>query len=329
MAISVALLALLLVKVKVHTFIAVLLHIDPLLAALGLGVGVITIILSAWQWQIVLKQEQIRLGLPLLTGLYFVGHTFGQLLPSSIGGDVAMATYVGRLSRRGVGAASATLMARVIGLSAMLATAIPVAIAASWFVPHFGWSLTLILLAAAVTYVGGLAILLSSPILLSRMGINRIGRYRIGRKVLELANTVAQYRKRPAGFARAWLVSLIFYFVGNLNFYCYGLALHMHSPFWFYWIAIPLTTLATMLPISLNGYGIRGASFVLVFSLMGEPAAASLSLALASEIQRLLFALVGGCVLPALNHLMKKDRASSQQLSLSPTETLAAVDKKE
>ena len=77
-AISIALLAILIAKANVRTFLVVLLHIDPLLAALGLGVGVITIILSAWQWQIVLKQEQIRLSLPLLTGLYFVGYAVGR-----------------------------------------------------------------------------------------------------------------------------------------------------------------------------------------------------------------------------------------------------------
>jgi uncharacterized protein (TIRG00374 family) len=307
----------------------VLLHIDLPMAALGLLVGVITIILSAWQWQIVLKQEQIRLHLPLLTGIYFVGHTFGQLLPSSIGGDVAMAAYVGRLSHRGVEAVSATLMARVIGLSALLATAIPVAIASSWGVPHLGWSLTLLLLAAAVLYAGGLALLLSGHHLLSRIGAGRMSRYRFGRKLLELAETLTRYRKRPAGFARAWLVSLVFYCMSNLNFYCYGLALHVRSPFWFYWIAIPLTALVTMLPISLNGYGVRGASFVLVFGLTGVPAATAISLALASEIQRLLFALVGGCVLPALNQAVKKGRASSQRHSFPSTQPLAIEDVKE
>jgi glycosyltransferase 2 family protein len=320
--VSVALLALLLAKVHIDTFLGVLLHIDPLLAVLGLYVGVVTIILSAWQWQIVLKQEGFRLRLSLLTGLYFVGHTFSQLLPSSIGGDVAMAAYIGRFSRRGVEAASGTLMARVIGLSAMLATAIPVAIVASLTVPGLGWSLTLLLLGAAAAYIGCLALLLYSPRLLSRVGASRLARYRFGRKVLELADTVAQYRKRPGGFARASLASLIFYCASNLNFYCYGLALHLRSPFWFYWIAIPLTALATMLPISLNGYGVRGASFVLVFAFVGEPAAAALSLSLVSEIQRLIFALVGGCVLPVLNHTMKKDQTASQQPAFLPAETL-------
>src|SRR5215469_14104053 len=161
-AISAALLALLISKTNVQKIGSELLALNPAWALAGLGVGIITIWLSSWQWQILLRHERIDIGMPTLMGLYFVGLTFGQLLPSSVGGDVAKAAYVARLSDRGVGAASATLMARVIGLMALFLSALPVALVASLLAPNFGWSLALILMASAAGYLAMLAILLFS-----------------------------------------------------------------------------------------------------------------------------------------------------------------------
>ncbi len=310
--ISAALLVVLLAKANIRAFIGVLLHINPFLALLGLGVGVMTMVLSAWRWQILLKQEAIELSLPLLTGLYFIGHTFGQVLPTSIGGDVPMAAYVARLSKRGVGAICATLMTRIVGLLVLLITALPIAVAAPLFASQLGWGLSLLLLIAAVIYGGGLTVLLTSPLLLRRIGAYKVARYRLGRKVLELVDAVALYRSRPRVLASAGLVSLLFYIVGSLNYYCYGLALHLHSPLWFYWIAIAVTSLTTLLPISLNGYGVRGASFVVLFALMGETPASSLSLAVTTELQRLLFALVGGVFLLFFSRRLKPQAGALQ-----------------
>lgn len=327
---SVVLLAVLIAKADLSRFAHTLLHINPLLALLGLAVGVVTIVISTVQWQILLRHEDISLPLPLLTGFYFLGITFNQLLPTSIGGDVAKAAYVARYSRRGVGAASATLMARVIGLLASLVVALPVALVAAVVVPQLGWSLALLLLGAAILYAGGLTLLLTSPSLLHRLDGTRLARSRAGRKALELAETLARYRQHSATFMAAMAASIAFLLVSFLNYYCYGLALHVQTPFWFYWLAIPLTSMATMLPISVNGYGVRGASFVLVFGLIGVPAVGALALSTAMEVQMLLFALVGGAFLMVLNHRVPAlEAVFARRLSLAgwiPLSLAAHVD---
>jgi glycosyltransferase 2 family protein len=311
--ISLLLLALVLSKAKVHKFVAVLATMDVPLALLGLGIGVVTIVLSALVWQILLRRERIALGLPTVTGVYFLGHTFNQFLPSSIGGDVARAAYVGRFSGRGVGAASATLMSRVIGLLALFLTAIPTALVAALVVPGLGWTLGVILLAAGAVFGACLYALLYSPALIRRLVGARISRFKIGRKLLDVTDALAEYRQQRATLLAATLVSLVFYLASNLNFYVYGRALHLQAPFWFYWFAIPLTSLATLLPISLNGYGVRGASFALVFAVAHEPAARALSLSSAMELQMALFALVGAGVLVAFNRRLAVTAAAGRK----------------
>jgi len=296
---SVGLLAYLVKKTDVRALEQVISHADPRWLALGFGVGLVTVVVSAWQWQVLLKGERIILGLPMLTWLYFLGITFNQLLPSSIGGDVVKIAYVARLSRRGVNAASATVMARIVGLGAMVLTAAPVAVVAALVAPgfaHVGWWMSLLLGVALVGYLMGVGVLLATPSALNRLGVERAVKLPFARKAIDLARSLAAFRHRRATLCWGLVVGALFYATSDLNFYCYGQALHMRSPFWFYWIAIPLTALATLAPISLNGYGVRGASFVAIFVLVGESGAAALSLSSLMEIQMLLFALVGGVV---------------------------------
>jgi hypothetical protein len=89
----------------------------------------------------------------------------------------------------------------------------------------------------------------------------------LGRRLLEFRESLTSYRQRPATLIAAVLVSIVFYVALNLNFYYYGLAVHLHAP---------------------------------LFGLTGGAAATSLSLAMEMEIQLLLFGLVGAVVLLTL-----------------------------
>ncbi len=302
-ALSVGLLAYLVIKTNIHALVSVIAQANPVWLALGLGVGVITVVVSAWQWQILLRGERISLDLLSLTWLYFLGIAFNQLLPSSIGGDVAKIAYVARISRKGVSAASATVMTRIVGLGAMLLTALPVAVGAPLLIANFGrvgWGMAALMAVALLAYTAGVSVLLSTPWLLSRLGVERAVRLPYARKAMDLARSLTAYRHRKSVLLSAFFASAVFYAASDLNFYCYGQALGIHSPFWFYWITIPLTSLATLAPISLNGYGVRGASFVALFVLVGESGAAALSLSTTMEVQMLLFAVVGAVVAVAL-----------------------------
>lgn len=299
-AVSVGILIGLLMRAHVAALMSVVTRMSPLLALAALGVGLITVVVSAEQWRQLLKSECINLRLGLATALYFLGITFNQFLPSSIGGDIVKAAYVVRLSGRGVGTASATLMARALGLIGLLVTALPVSIVASLLVPTYAWKLTIALACVALAYTLGLVALLRGPELMRLVGLDRLRRYRAGATLQDLIQTIAQYRGRWRVCTVTVIYSMLFYIASYLNYFLFGQALRMQSPFWFYWVAIPLASLATMLPISVNGYGVRGASLAVLFSMTGETTASALALALAMELQMLLFAVIGGGVIIAL-----------------------------
>lgn len=317
--VSFALIVLVLAKAHITQFVAVLTHINPLLWALGFAVGVVSNVISAFQWHLLLRSEGIAIRFRSSVALYMMGHTFSQLLPTSIGGDVGKAVYVAKLYGNGVGAASATLMARVIGVLGLLLTTVPVAVVASILVPGLGWSLALILVGVGIGYLVCLIVLLRSPDVLTRFVGERFAATSLFGKVMKLAHTISRYRGRPRTFWAATLVSVAFYAASNLNFYVYGAAVHLQTPFWFYWIAIPLSSLITLLPISINGYGVRGASFVALFALTGESAASALSLSLLAELQLFLLALVGVGILFHYNRVLARPtEAFDARVSATP-----------
>lgn len=310
-AVSMLVLWFMFTRIDVASFFAVLVHINLWLALGGFFVGIITVYLSSWQWQVLLQKENISLPYWLTTMLYFIGITFNQLLPSSIGGDVVKATYVARISKEGVQSASATFMARFIGLAALLLTSLPVAgFALLQGLPKAG-ELFLFLFLIAVAYTGMFILLLYNQAILKRFHIAHMPRLPFNKKLSQLSETLSSYQQYPVLLLRAAGISGLFYIASYINFYVYGLALGITIPFWFYWIAVPISALVTMLPISLNGYGVRGASFVGLFAIMHVAAAQSLSVSTVMEIQMILLAVIGAVCIPSVNRQISSASATS------------------
>lgn len=75
-----------------------------------------------------------------------------------------------------------------------------------------------------------------------------------------------------------------------------GLALHLEIPIAFYFLLIPLVAVATMIPVSLNGLGVREGAFVFFLAQVGVPEAQALSLALLWLAILIASSLIGGLV---------------------------------
>jgi uncharacterized membrane protein YbhN (UPF0104 family) len=125
-----------------------------------------------------------------------------------------------------------------------------------------------------------------------------LSRYIVGRWLIEAGTNLASFTRRRSALFAAVLMSLLFYVTLNLNYFAFGQAVGLHAGFWFYWVAVPVLSVVTLLPISLNGYGLREATAIALFRLSGDSAPSALSLALLVELQLLLLAFVGFVVQP-------------------------------
>ena len=92
-------------------------------------------------------------------------------------------------------------------------------------------------------------------------------------------------------------LALVIQTVVIVSVYFLGEALDLEVSLLFHFVAIPVITLVTLLPISLNGLGVREVSFVVIYSKIGVSSEGALALSFSFTLVLVLFALFGGLCL--------------------------------
>jgi len=87
---------------------------------------------------------------------------------------------------------------------------------------------------------------------------------------------------------------VLFQGIGVICTYLVGLSLGLEVSLEYYFLSVPIIWLVTMLPISINGIGVREGGFVLFFTAVGVSTADALLLSLLTFAQLLLIGLLGG-----------------------------------
>lgn len=304
-----------------------LLHLNLSIALVGLVVGLYTLMVSAYQWQCLLRGEQIRIDLTRLANLYLVGIAFNHFLPTSMGGDVVKVYYVAREGKNMAGSASAAIMARITGFLGMLLVAFPALLfwKASISSPVIALFLSLsglVFLMVLATFC--LALLFTrfarTRWLISLISVlvpgflrEKLVHSKILSKGVDIGNTLVASVKKPSSMISSILFGVLFHLVACLNYFSFGMALRMSVPLHFYLVAIPLVSLVAFLPISINGFGLRESAMVFVFSTASVPPATALLLAFVMDIQVLFFGLLGICIYVVMGE--RQRRESRQRLS--------------
>jgi uncharacterized membrane protein YbhN (UPF0104 family) len=94
----------------------------------------------------------------------------------------------------------------------------------------------------------------------------------------------------------ATIYGFLFHISAALNYYGFAMLLHVHIPFPFYLVAIPLVSLISFMPTTINGYGLREKAFISIFSTMHVDTATAMTLVLLMDAQGIFFAIVGGLI---------------------------------
>jgi uncharacterized membrane protein YbhN (UPF0104 family) len=225
---------------------------------LWLGAVVVLVICqvaSARRWQVLARELRFERSVPQLLAYYLIGMYFNLLLPTSVGGDVMRAWYLDGGSGRKLASFAAVLLDRINGLLVLIAMAC-VAMALSplelpaW-IPLSVWGIA----AAAVTGLAGLFVLRSLRLL-----------PKARRKQMR---TMLQAMRAPRALAEATALSMVVQ-VGNVILvWMIGLALNADVPLGYYFVFVPMVSLLTLLPVSVNGIGVREGGVALFLTPLG------------------------------------------------------------
>lgn len=220
------------------------LRIELWLAAVA--VYVVAQLVSGLRWQILARPLGFQGSLARFTGFYFIGMFFNLILPTSVGGDVVRAWYLDDNSGRRASAFLSVLMDRLSGLVVLLCLALVAGLFTPVKLP--GW----IHLSVWAAFSGAVA----GWCLLPRLVRFLPGRYQsLSADVLRSFATVFQ----PAPL----VMSLVIQSAGVLVVWLVGLAIAAPVPASYYWMFVPMVSLVTMLPVSINGMGVREGGMIL------------------------------------------------------------------
>ncbi len=298
-AVTLLLLALLLRSISWPALAAALAGLATLPALAGLVVGVCGVLISTYQWRALLEADSVRMRFGLLARLYLAGIAFSHFLPTGMGGDAYKALYVGRASGRLAGSASAAVLARVTGFLGMLLVAALLLLLgrdtySARLAPVFAVAAGLVLALLAAATLGAAF----TPNLVPE----RATSWRPITAAVRFGGALRAALARPRALIVAILIGAAFWVAGCLNYAAYGVALGIHIPLGYYFVAVPLVSLVTFLPIAINGYGLRESAIVSVLGVAGVSPAMALLLALVMDAQVLVFGAIGGLMYARLPH---------------------------
>lgn len=216
---------------------------------------------------------------------FYEGSFFSLCLPTSIGGDVVKAYRLSDTTHGRLLAACSVIADRLTGLAALGVLA-GTAIAGR----SFGLSIWMTL-ALGAAMLGAVAWFF----MLAVGSINRLidaipGRHR-GREFLA---KLLPYQARPGLMASAVAYSMVVQIGGvvSVAMLARGLGLPVPTAAWFY--VVPLIALATVLPVSISGVGVREGGLVFLLEPFGISAEQAVTLGLIWFLTTIVGGLLGG-----------------------------------
>jgi hypothetical protein len=275
----------------------------------ALAVYLAMILTSAWRWGLLLKAQGLSFSFGTLTSSFLVATFFNNFLPSNIGGDVIRIADTAPAAGSKTLATTVVLIDRGIGLLGLVLLA---AIGATAGRQALGQAAGGV--GAGMLWAGfGLATMIATPALLMPEGFAKLLKPLrvihpewVDERIERLTTALARFRESPASLGGCFVGAVM---VQTLIVAFYLAVAHsMRIPVGFTDLAVivPITLIVQMLPLSMNGFGVREATFGFYFNRLGLPLESALLVSFMGAALVMLFSLSGGLI-----YMMRKGKRKS------------------
>jgi uncharacterized membrane protein YbhN (UPF0104 family) len=248
----------------------------------GLALLLVSQFASARRWQLFARELHFERPVWRLFLYYLIGMCFNLVLPTSVGGDVVRAWYLDGGARRRLAAFAAVFLERLNGLLVLIALACLATALSPLELPL--WITGSVWGIAACAAVG----LLSMPLAARWSWLPLPRRHQLQTILLAL--------RAPRILAEATALSIFVQAANIIVVWLLGAALGAPVPAGYYWIMVPMVSLLTLLPISLNGWGVREWGMYLFLAPLGIDETTALTLSILWTAVNIMVSLVGGIV---------------------------------
>jgi len=245
-----------------------------------------------WRWHILLRSGGIDIRFKDTTALTFTGLFASNFLPTTIGGDVVRLAGAMQMGFDRAVCLASLAADRVVGLAGMIMT-VPIGLVYSWNILQAAPAAS-----AWVTYI-------KTPFefLKRTLAAFSIWLKKPGALLISMVSTWIHM---------LCLFGSIYIFVGDLG---------PQVSFWMIAGLWSLTYFITLIPISINGYGVQELSFTFLMShVAGLTPAMSLTVAVLIRACFVLSSLPGAAFLPSILAVMATQKASLSSVEIPPVE---------
>ncbi len=285
--------------------------------AMGILAYVVVEIAAVFRWHILLKVQKIRLSLPRLSALFFIGMFYNQFLPGGTGGDIIKSYYLLKETPdKKAGALLAVVFDRFIGLVALVAiTATLIGLRYDFLsqkpeTRSLLW-LLLIILGASIAF------LLSTFVISGFKLFHSLPAHFPGRdKLIEISAAYHLYARHWRATLVAFVASLVAHLATFTTFLFAAYALGAPVPLVDFFAVMPVERTISALPISFAGIGLREKVLqIMLNGLCGVPEAKAIL------IGSLSFLIILVCCLPgALVYLFYRPSGVVERVRLREME---------
>jgi len=294
--VSGGLIAFLIIKVSPQKIFLHLKDIDPLVLAGAFFVFFASSLLGALQWHILLRAGGIGLNFRQTFKLYFVGLFFNNFLPANVGGDAIKIYDVARGGNDPYQVFAITLLDRVIGITGLSLLALFASVALFFNGGFFNLHVYFAIFLLCVIPFFALATTKSLSGFIRRM-LGRISLWGIGGKFNQVFDHLSEFKKLRVLLIKVLALSLLVQSLRIATHVVVAYALNIDvspSNYIHFFIFIPLLGLIMILPISINGLGVREGTGILLFTQIGFSNEQALLMEFITYFVMVVVSLVGG-----------------------------------
>jgi uncharacterized protein (TIRG00374 family) len=250
------------------------------------------VLISAYRWLILLRVQGIERSIHKLHIYYYIGFFFNNFLPTTIGGDVVRIYKASAGTKEMMRVTASVVAERILGLGALLTLAAVglllniSSIKMSRIIEvRFGF----VAVIAALISLGSF-VYISQKINLARFRVFRL----IQNKISNLISQLSNYKNVPSAISAGFVYSLLFQFLIVVNNFLLGRSIRESPNILGLLFIVPTIMLVSMIPISINGIGLKEAAYVSLFPLIGIRPEAALVIAVLSRFFDIILSLIGG-----------------------------------
>lgn len=219
--------------------------------------------ISAFRWRLLLRSRGSDTSIRFLIESYIIGMFFNNFLPSTIGGDVYRAYDSHRLGQSKSSALAVVFVDRFLGLLALMIFALLALLNSNALTESIPFLFVWVLL-GTLGMVAFVLIIFMPPAWLPQWIANL--NIPFASKIKGILEAFLAFQGHRTVLFKALGLSILLQANVILHYYLISQALSLPIPLWSFFLIIPLATLITMLPISVNGIGVRENVYLFFFA---------------------------------------------------------------